>query len=328
MLRTLPTLLLLTLILAFGTACGGGISQVIDNPTFSYRPQFTSYSGGVGVDSSPLAGAWNITFSSAIGSGSEVVPAATFRCIAQASSTTRAIGFTTGRETQAAAYLEFSLNGSQIEIKIFQYDPASDEVLEYLARGILDLGTRQVATTTYTVRKVGTGGSQSGGGTWEATATDLSGYTPLNKVRNLRFNLTDKKGQGDMEMAGIIHLTFSGTVISGVAKLDIVNNEGTTVASGSLAITGTRRGGADSPIMDLVFSGSIQGVAFSGSGTFTMVLDGFPLESWEEGDEQSTRVLGSGIIQLSAANDGFAPIRGRDYSGVAGRASWGSPEDE
>lgn len=309
--------LVLALVFA-AVGCGGG-SSLLTNFTFDYKPEFSSYTGGVGV-TSPLAGVWKINFSRAVGAGGvgEIRQATNYEFVAQATGAGKALGFTLHPENRAATYFVLFLTGSAIDVRVYEYNPRDDRVTRIIAKGTFDLGLREVSTTSYSVEIFDSGGKRDGTGTWSGFGVNASapGFNPLadGALNGVKFVLTDEEGQGDLEAHGSMNLTIAGTTLTGTATVEIVNNEGVSITDGTLQVSGSRVGGASGGVFNLAISGSVGGVPFAGSGVLTGI----------ERDEETRfgpDVL-CGKVQLQSENVGGSIIRARKYSGPLGRSSY------
>lgn len=297
------------------TAGCGGASSVFENFTFDYEPEFSSYTGGTGVASSLLGGAWKIDFSRAISGGGEILQETSYSFVAQALSDNKAIAMTVHPEDRASTYFEIFLTGSAIEVRVNEYSPQDDRVVRIIAQGTFDLGLRSVATTTYSVEVFDGGSKRDGTGTWDGFVVDVASPdfepVPNGGVSGIRWVVADDRGQGDLEAWGLMDVNVSGTTLTGTTTITLVNDEGVDITDGTLSVSGTRSGGASGNTFTLAFSGVVGGVPFTGTGT--LVLIGTGTDTRFVGDE-----LYSGEILLQSANEGGSIIRARNFGGTLG----------
>jgi hypothetical protein len=314
MLRRLQLLGVVLGLMLSGLACGGD-STILQNKTFDYEPEFSAYTGGTGVAGSPIGGAWKIDFSRAVSGSGEILPATTYTFIAQATNNEKALAMLVNPEDRGSTYIRIFLSGSAITVRMDEYTPESDKVVRIIANGTFDLGTREVATTSYSVEVFESGAKRDGTGTWDGFATDVVSpdFEPLSDgaLNGIRVVMADDDGQGDMEASGIMNVTVSGTTLDGTLALNIINDEGVEITDGTLDVSGTRSGGATGTVFNLVISGSIGGVAFTGTGRLTAIDTG--TDARFAGD-----TLFSGEILVDSENDGGSIIKARQFAGTLG----------
>lgn len=314
MLRRLQLMGVVLGLMLSSLACGGAES-LLENKTFDYEPEFSAYTGGTGVAGSLLGGAWKIDFSRATSGSGEILSATSYAFIAQATSAEKALAMVVNPEDRGSTYIRIFLSGSAITVRLDEYHPQSDRVVRIIANGTFDLGTREVATTSYSVEVFEGGSKRDGTGTWDGFAVDVASpdFEPLSDgaLNGIRVVMADDDGQGDLEAYGIMNVTVSGTTLDGDLALNIVNDEGVEITDGTLDVSGTRSGGATGTVFNLVISGSIGGVAFTGTGRLTAVDTG--TDARFAGD-----ALFSGEILVDTENEGGSIIKARQFAGTLG----------